>query len=86
MIVLSSSLAEREFREPDMELLVVVASAIGLRMRNLALAEEAAERARFERDVALARRLQVSFLPAAMPQIAGSRDPRRQHPVSRCFG
>ena len=71
MIVLSSSLAEREFREPDMELLAVVASAIGLRMRNLALAEEAAERARFERDVALARRLQVRFLPAEMPQIEG---------------
>ena len=71
MIVLSSNLSEREFREQDMELLVVVASAIGLRMRNLALAEEAAERKRFERDVALARRIQVNFLPPETPQIPG---------------
>lgn len=71
MIVLSTSLVEREFREPDMELLVVVASAIGLRMRNIALAEEAAERQRFERDVALARRIQVTFLPPETPQIPG---------------
>jgi sigma-B regulation protein RsbU (phosphoserine phosphatase) len=71
MIVLSSQLAQREFREHDMELLVVVASAVGLRMRNLALAEEAAERKRFERDVALARRIQVSFLPPETPQPPG---------------
>ena len=71
MIVLSSGLVEREFREPDMELLVVVASAIGLRMRNIALAEEAAERQRFERDVALARRIQVNFLPPETPRISG---------------
>jgi len=49
MIVLSSTLAETQFAERDMELLVVVASATGLKMRNLALAEEAAERQRFER-------------------------------------
>jgi len=71
MIVLSSQLAQREFREQDMELLVVVASAVGLRMRNLALAEEAAERKRFERDVALARRIQVNFLPPETPQPPG---------------
>ncbi len=71
MIVLSSSRADRSFGEPDMELLVVIASAIGLRIRNLALAEEAAERERFERDVALARRIQVSFLPPETPQPPG---------------
>ena len=71
MIVLSSTLAETQFAERDMELLVVVASATGLKMRNLALAEEAAERQRFEREVALARRIQVALLPAEMPQIPG---------------
>lgn len=71
MIVLSSSRAERTFGEPDMELLVVIASAIGMRMRNLALAEEAAERKRFERDVTLARRIQVNFLPHETPKIPG---------------
>jgi len=71
MIVLSSNAIGHGFREQDMELLVVIASAIGLRMRNLALADEAVERQRFERDVALARRIQVSFLPPEMPKTPG---------------
>jgi len=71
MIVLSSTLASRQFTEADMELLAVVASATGLRLRNLALAEEAAERRRFEQEVALARRIQVALLPAAMPVVRG---------------
>jgi serine phosphatase RsbU (regulator of sigma subunit) len=71
MIVLSSSLTARIFGESDMELLTVVSSATGLRLRNLALAEEAAERKRFEQEVTLARRIQVALLPAETPQIAG---------------
>jgi sigma-B regulation protein RsbU (phosphoserine phosphatase) len=71
MIVLSSTLANRQFGETDMELLVVVASATGLRLRNLALAEEAAERRRFEQEVKLARRIQVALLPAEDPEVAG---------------
>ena len=71
MIVLSSTLANRQFGATDMELLVVVASATGLRLRNLALAEEAAERKRFEQEVKLARRIQVALLPAENPEIAG---------------
>jgi serine phosphatase RsbU (regulator of sigma subunit) len=71
MIVLSSTLATRQFTEADMELLAVVSSATGLRLRNLALAEEAAERRRFEQEVALARRIQVALLPAAMPKVRG---------------
>jgi sigma-B regulation protein RsbU (phosphoserine phosphatase) len=71
MIVLSSTLANRQFGETDMEMLVVVASATGLRLRNLALAEEAAERRRFEQEVTLARRIQVALLPAEDPEVAG---------------
>ena len=71
MIVLSSTPAARLFGESDMELLTVVASATGLRLRNLALAEEAAERKRFEQEVTLARRIQVALLPAETPQVSG---------------
>jgi serine phosphatase RsbU (regulator of sigma subunit) len=72
MIVLSSTLTTRLFGEHDMELLaVVVASATGLRLRNLSLAEEAAERRRFEQEVKLARRIQVALLPAEDPEVAG---------------
>jgi serine phosphatase RsbU (regulator of sigma subunit)/pSer/pThr/pTyr-binding forkhead associated (FHA) protein len=71
MIVLSSTLAARIFGESDMELLAVVASVTGLRLRNLSLAEEAAERKRFEQEVALARRIQVALLPPEVPKVAG---------------
>ena len=71
MIVLSSTLANRKFGENDMELLTVVASATGLRLRNLALAEEAAERRRYEQEVAIARRIQVALLPAETPEVQG---------------
>jgi sigma-B regulation protein RsbU (phosphoserine phosphatase) len=71
MIVLSSTLASRQFSETDMELLTVVSSATGLRLRNLALAEEAAERRRFEQEVAIARRIQVALLPAGNPEVEG---------------
>jgi sigma-B regulation protein RsbU (phosphoserine phosphatase) len=71
MIVLSSNLAARLFGEDDMELLTVVASAAALRLRNFALAEEAAERRRFEQEVAIARRIQVALLPTELPQVAG---------------
>jgi phosphoserine phosphatase RsbU/P len=71
MIVLSSTLANRQYTTADMELLAVVASAAGLRLRNFALAEEAAERRRFEQEVAVARRIQVALLPAAMPEVRG---------------
>jgi serine phosphatase RsbU (regulator of sigma subunit) len=71
MIVLSSTLASRQYTTADMELLAVVASAAGLRLRNFALAEEAAERRRFEQEVAVARRIQVALLPAAMPEVRG---------------
>jgi serine phosphatase RsbU (regulator of sigma subunit)/pSer/pThr/pTyr-binding forkhead associated (FHA) protein len=71
MIVLSSTLAARLFGENDMELLAVVASATGLRLRNLSLAEEAAERKQFEQEVALARRIQVALLPPEVPRVAG---------------
>ena len=71
MIVLSSTLANRQFDETDMELLAVVASATGLRLRNIALAEEAAERRRFQQEVKLARRIQVALLPAESPEVAG---------------
>jgi serine phosphatase RsbU (regulator of sigma subunit) len=71
MIVLSSNLAHRVFSEEDMELLVSLASAAAMQIRNVALAEEAAERRRLEKEVALARRIQSALLPAEMPTVSG---------------
>jgi serine phosphatase RsbU (regulator of sigma subunit) len=71
MIVLGSTLGIRRFTEGDMELLTSLASVAAMRIRNTRLAEEALERERLERDVALARQIQVGLLPDALPEIEG---------------
>ena len=54
-----------------MELLTSLASVAALRIRNVALAEEAAERREMARELELARRIQVALLPDALPEIPG---------------
>ncbi len=71
MIVLSSSADVRVFSEDDMQLLSSLASVAALRIRNLALAEEAAERRRLQEEVAIARQLQVSLIPDHLPDVPG---------------
>jgi serine phosphatase RsbU (regulator of sigma subunit) len=71
MIVLGSLLHVRQFVEEDMELLTSLASVAAMRIRNVRLAEEAEERRRLEREVALARRIQVALLPDALPDVPG---------------
>lgn len=73
MIVLDSRLGVRQFVEADMELLVSLASAAALRIRNIALTEEAAERRRMAAELELARRIQVALLPDALPAVPGWR-------------
>ena len=48
-----------------------LASAAALRIRNLSLTEEAAERRRLESELALARRIQVALLPQDLPAVEG---------------
>ncbi|NOZ95864.1 MAG: SpoIIE family protein phosphatase [Acidobacteria bacterium] len=71
MIVLSSRLHTRQFTEEDLELLVSLASVAAMRIRNVRLTEEAILSRRLERDVALARRIQVAILPDHLPGIDG---------------
>lgn len=71
MIVLGSKVTVRQFTEEDMELLVSVASVAALYLRNLALAEEAAERRRLAEELALARRIQLALLPQSLPELPG---------------
>ncbi|HEX6203289.1 MAG TPA: SpoIIE family protein phosphatase [Thermoanaerobaculia bacterium] len=73
MIVLDSRLGVRQFTEGDMELLVSIAAAAALRIRNIALAEEAAERRRMAAELELARRIQMALLPDALPEVPGWR-------------
>ena len=71
MIVLGAGLNTRPFTEGDMELLVSLASAAALRIRNAALAEEAMEHQRLEEELTLARSIQVALLTEALPEVMG---------------
>jgi phosphoserine phosphatase RsbU/P len=71
MIVLSSRLRVRHFDENDLELLVSLASAAALHLRNLDLAAEAAERHRLASELDLARHIQLALLPSRLPAVAG---------------
>ena len=71
MIVVSSSARRRVFSEEDLELLTSLASVAALRIRNVALAEEAAERRRLQEEVALARQIQMSLIPDRLPELRG---------------
>ncbi|MFQ5507617.1 MAG: PP2C family protein-serine/threonine phosphatase [Planctomycetota bacterium] len=71
LIVLNSRLHMRQFTEDDMSLLTSLASVAALRIRNVALALEAAERQRLEEELELARSIQVALLPASLPKITG---------------
>ena len=71
MIALSSRLHRRQFTEADMELLVSLAAVAALRIRNVALAKEAAERRLLEEELRLARQIQLALLPEELPEIPG---------------
>lgn len=62
MIALYSNFAARRFSEQDLELLVSLAWAAAIRLRNLALAEDAAARRVLDRELALSREIQMGML------------------------
>lgn len=71
LIVLSSRAHVRRFAEEDMELLVSLAGAAALRIRNIALTEEAVGRRQLEKEMTLAREIQVALLPQSLPKLEG---------------
>lgn len=71
MIVLSSRIHVRRFAEQDLELLTALGSVAALRIRNLSLAEESARRRELEKEMALAREIQLALLPEHLPEIEG---------------
>jgi phosphoserine phosphatase RsbU/P len=67
MVAIYSRTRVRRFREEDLDLLVSLASAAALRIRNVALAEEAAARRVQDRELALATEIQMDMLPRVLP-------------------
>lgn len=71
LITLCSRLAVRRFAQADLDLLVSLASAAALRVRNVALADELASKRVVEHELALAHDVQMAMLPRAMPARPG---------------
>ncbi len=69
MMVLGSTFTVRQFNEEDMQLLVSLANVAAMRIQNLRLTEEAAERKRLEAEVRLARDIQMALLPQKLPDV-----------------
>jgi phosphoserine phosphatase RsbU/P len=72
MIALSSGVSVKQFADQDLEMLVSIASAAALRVRNIELAEKAAARLVLERELSLAHDIQMAMLPRqtlACPEI-----------------
>jgi sigma-B regulation protein RsbU (phosphoserine phosphatase) len=86
MIVLTSNASLRQFTEDDMELLVSLASAAALRIRNMALAREAREKVLLEEELALARKIQVALLPVELPDLPGYEIDAHSRPSRRISG
>lgn len=68
MIALYSRANVRQFQQQDLDLLVSLASAAALRVRNVALAEEAAARRVLDHELALAHDMQMAMLPRKLPE------------------
>lgn len=71
MIALCSRSVARQFQEDDLELLTSLASVAALRIRNMALVEEATVRRRLDDELALARKIQVALYPKTIAQPEG---------------
>ena len=71
MISLDSRAFVRPFSEDDLELLTSLAAVASLRIRNVALAQEAVERRRLEEELQLARSIQLGLLPRTLPTPTG---------------
>jgi serine phosphatase RsbU (regulator of sigma subunit) len=67
MIALYSSIHVRRFSEQDLQLLASLASVAAMRVRNIALAEAAAARQVIDRELALAREIQMGMLRRRPP-------------------
>lgn len=68
LIALCSRASVRQFSDQDLDMLMSLASAAALRVRNVALAEEAAARKVLEHELAIAHDIQMAMLPRDRPQ------------------
>lgn len=68
LIALFSRVAIRSFVQADLDMLVSIAGAAALRVRNVALADELVKRRLLEHELELAHDVQMSMLPRRLPE------------------
>ncbi len=71
VIQLDTQDRSKTFTQEDLKLLWGVANQAAIAMENARMHEEAVIRERFNRDLELAKRVQTSFLPSTLPEVAG---------------
>jgi sigma-B regulation protein RsbU (phosphoserine phosphatase) len=71
LIYLDSRLGPKSFGEDDLRLLTSMANVAAAKIQNVALAREAADKKRMERDFFLARDIQQKLLPDEPPPVPG---------------
>jgi sigma-B regulation protein RsbU (phosphoserine phosphatase) len=68
LIALCSRASVRRFTDQDLDMLVSLAAAAALRVRNVALTEEAAARKVLDHELAIAHEIQMAMLPRDIPE------------------
>lgn len=86
MIVLSSKVVVRQFSEEDLNTLISVAAVASLKIRNARLVEASAQRRVYQRELTIARKIQVSLLPRSLPCPEGYRIEGRNLPSQGVSG
>src|SRR4029079_11519607 len=61
----------KKFTQEDLKLLCGVANQASIALENARLLDEAVKQERLQRDLNLAKKVQVSFLPSSTPKIPG---------------
>lgn len=73
VLQVDNSERSRKFSEADLNILVGVAGPIALSLANARLHRQLLDRELLEHDLALARRIQLRFLPKELPKLPGYR-------------
>ncbi|HEX5273448.1 MAG TPA: SpoIIE family protein phosphatase [Gemmataceae bacterium] len=71
VIQLDTQERSKKFTQDDLNLLLAVANQAGIALENAKLYRDAQARAQKDRDLALAKAMQTSFLPDDLPQVPG---------------
>jgi hypothetical protein len=71
VIQLDTQDRNKKFTQEDLRLLKGVANQASVALQNAKLHEDTMERERYQREMALAHQVQMSFLPQSLPEVTG---------------